>query len=130
MAIAVDHLAATIVTIAAPFAPYLVEGGKKFAEKAGESAWEQVQKIWACLTSPRDQNTDPSVQLQMLSANPDSAGYRAVLTEALVKHLTKYPELAPELTRLVAQHPRVQEIVAEGERLRTWFRSYQVTGGR
>jgi hypothetical protein len=51
-----SELASTITALLAPLAPYLVEGGKKFAAKAGEAAWNTAERVWDKIMAGTEQD--------------------------------------------------------------------------
>lgn len=114
MLLTVDQIAAAAAAILAPLSPYIAEGGKKFAAKAGEAAWDQAQKVWSFLSDSGKTKPDLAPEMKALAKNPESPNYRAALAETLTEHFRANPDIIPELVKLLGQHPRVQEIIASG----------------
>lgn len=88
------HLQAAI----APFLPFLMSGGEKAAEIAGEkfgtAAWQQAQALWERLR-PRVEGHPAALEAARdVSLAPDDADARAALRLQLRKLLQEDPEFA------------------------------------
>jgi hypothetical protein len=107
------NLAAVLAAYLAPFAPYLVEGGMKFAGKAGEAAWEETKTLWAKIKSRY--GNDPKIQGAILtvSADPQDNDAKALLAKALAARLKESPDFVKELDVFFQERNRFQEIRAE-----------------
>jgi hypothetical protein len=107
------EVASTVAAIVAPFTPYLVEGGKAFAEKAGEAAWNKAQKIWTFLASKF--GDDPAIKgsALVLSANPEDESLQALLAKALARKLETNQELTEQLMELVGGQKAMQDMLID-----------------
>ncbi len=110
--VAVEQISMAVTTILAPFAPYLVEGGKKFAGKAGEAAWIQAQKIWTFISSRDRDGAKLTPAARLLSIDGNSAAYRSAFAEALRSKLHSDPTLARELCEILGGDHGIQELIA------------------
>ncbi|MEJ2653038.1 MAG: hypothetical protein P8173_14940 [Gammaproteobacteria bacterium] len=112
------QIASAVATTLAPFTPYLVEGGKKFAEKAGESAWVKAQALWDKIKT-HFADDDPSVRgaVLMVSADPQNRTLQDQLGQVLAVRLQEKPALAEELVNLLGGMEAVQEVLADRDSL-------------
>lgn len=111
----VPELAAAVASILAPFTPYLAEGGKKFAGKAGEAAWGKAEKLWQKIITSTE--NDPKIRghALILAAEPADPKAKEDFSQALLQALTQRPELASEIFRIMATEGGAQEVAASGE---------------
>lgn len=92
--------------------PYLVEGGKAIAAKAGEAAVEKASQLWKRLIASAGQPEELNRTIGRASAAPADPGARAELAKALAGVLRQNPDLASELAELLGGEDGVQRIVA------------------
>ncbi len=121
MNIEITQIAAAIVTLIAPFTPYLLEVGKiaghtwteTIAEKGGEAAWSKAKMIWEKIQS--HVGDDPIVKgaALMVSADPEDSSTQTLLINALATHLNVDPQLMQELLHLLGGKRAVQEVLAD-----------------
>ncbi|MBY5898018.1 hypothetical protein HFN45_32445 [Rhizobium leguminosarum] len=106
-------LVSLATSIAGLIAPYLVEGGKKFAEKAGEAAWDKAKEVWDVLFPAinKDRKLGPATEL--LAADKNSKAIRDVFEKALLEYLEGNEAIANRLTEILGGSQRVQELAAE-----------------
>ena len=87
----------TIATAAVAFlSPYLLEGGKAAAKKAGES-------LWAALERRFKDKPVPETALKDLQADPKDPDNQAALRKELKKALTADADFMAAVTRLLEQ---------------------------
>ena len=87
----------TIATAAVAFlSPYLLEGGKAAAKKAGES-------LWAALERRFKDKPVPETALKDLQADPQDPDNQAALRKELKKALTTDADFMAAVTRLLEQ---------------------------
>jgi hypothetical protein len=106
------EVAAAVTACLAPYTPYLIEAGKKFAGEAGASAWKKAEQIWTKLVSGGDAGEIKGAA-KALSKDVDDADFGELLTKAIARHLEGRPKLADELTSILGGESAVQEILAE-----------------
>ncbi|MFB9949351.1 hemophore-related protein [Rhizobium puerariae] len=106
-------LVSLATSIAGLIAPYLVEGGKKFAAKAGEAAWEKAQEIWTVIFPAVESDRKLGPATELLAADKNSKPIREVFEKALLEYLEANPDTADKLTAILGGPQRVQEIAAE-----------------
>lgn len=117
----ITQIAAAIVTLVAPFTPYLLEIGKAagqkwaetVAEKGGEAAWSTAKMIWEKIHS--HVGDDPKVKgaALIVSADPENSSTQTLLVNALATHLNTDPQLMQELIHLLGGSQAVQEVLAD-----------------
>lgn len=107
------RLAAILATYLAPFAPYLLAGGKKFAEKAGEATWQNVQSIWEKMKACFSDNKKIDNALTTLTHDPNDIDYQSLLAKALNIELEKKPDLADELMEYIRGEKSIQKVLAD-----------------
>lgn len=105
------QIAGVIATLLAPFLPYLVEGGKKFAGKAGEAAWEKARTIWEKIRVHFQNDQEIKGAALMVAAKPEDENYRMLLAKAIAARLENSPDFAKELEEIVGS-ASFQEISA------------------
>src|SRR5262245_47602941 len=94
----------TLATAAvAALSPYFVAGAKKFAEKAGEEAFEGSRKLltWLRGNLSKEKDGDLEKALNRLEADPGSADKAAALRVSLTEFLTANPGLQSQLKSLL-----------------------------
>jgi hypothetical protein len=117
----IAQISTAIVTLIAPFTPYLLEVGKAtgqkwvetVAEKGGEAAWSRAKMIWEKIHS--HVGDDPKVKgaALMVSADPEDSATQTLLVNALATHLNTDPQLMQELLHLLVGSRAVQEALAD-----------------
>jgi translation initiation factor 1 (eIF-1/SUI1) len=108
------ELAVAVVSLLAPFTPFLVEGGKKFAGHLGDAAWNKAQQLWNKLMEHFKQNNKLKGKLLTVSAEPENQAELKSLSKALAEEMAKNPKIAEELFELLGgSEQAIQEIVAE-----------------
>jgi uncharacterized protein (DUF1501 family) len=110
-----SELAATITALLAPFAPYLVEGGKKFAAKSGEAAWTAATHIWEKIMVGTEHDKKIRGHALVLAAEPSDPVAKKSFESALLQQLIQRPELADALSKLLQADHGSQEVTASGK---------------
>jgi hypothetical protein len=103
-----------VAELLAPLTPYLVEGGKKFAGKAGEAAWSKAQEVWNLLTAKPDVASKLRPAAELLSQHVDKDIYRTAFEEALLDILRDDLALGKRLVETMGDTKRQQNISASG----------------
>jgi hypothetical protein len=100
-------------SVLAPFAPYLVEAGKKFSAKVGEKAWEQAEMLWKKIQGSGE---NPKIKgaAYMVSADPTNEETLKLLAKALAEKFEEDPQLAQEVKAMLGGEPGLQEVLASG----------------
>ena len=106
------QVAAAIAATLAPFTPYLVEGGKRFAGKAGEAAFTEAQIIWGKIKAHFGEDPKIKGAALMVSADPQDETSQAMLAKAIAARLKEKPELTQELFGLMGGQDAVQKVLA------------------
>mgnify|MGYP000881463814 CR=1 FL=1 len=111
---ALRALAATIITVLAPAAPYLKSALDKFTEKAVDAAWQTARGLYDKVRQrfETDHNDNAQQTLDLFVADPET--FEAVLSKYLLQTLQTHPEWAAEIRALLAQ-PATQEIIARNK---------------
>ncbi len=117
----ITQIAAAIVTLIAPFTPYLLEVGKAtgqkwaetLAEKGGEAAWSKAKMIWEKIHA--NVGEDPKVKgaALVVSADPEDLSAQTLLTNVLATHLNADPQFMRELLHLLGGTQAVQEVLTD-----------------
>ncbi|MFH1636068.1 MAG: hypothetical protein ABIG63_18910 [Chloroflexota bacterium] len=107
------QIAATLAAYLAPFTPYLIEGGKKFAGETGKAAWEKSQELWKKIKTRFEDDKDITEAAQAVAINPENEGFQSLLAKALAARLNESPEFADELLALIGGQEAVQKIKAD-----------------
>ena len=97
----------------APFTPYLIKGGKKFAGETGKAAWEKSQELWKKIKTRFKDDKDITEAAQAVAINPENEGFQSLLAKALAARLNETPEFADELLVLIGGQETVQKIKAD-----------------
>jgi hypothetical protein len=84
-------------------APYLAEGGKEMAKRAGGAVWEKVLSLHRFIGSSLAQDMDSAAILENFERTPGSSSGQAALAEAVSEKLRSNPALANELNRLLRE---------------------------
>ncbi len=87
----------------AVLAPYLVEAGKGFANKAGAKLSEKASKIYQVIKDRFTGDEDAEQALSLTERRPDSKPRQAALQEVLIEKLRSDPDFATTLKRLVEE---------------------------
>ena len=106
------EVASAVTACLAPYTPYLIEAGKKFAGEAGASAWKKAEQIWTKIVSGGDAS-EVKAAAKALSKDVDDADFGELLAAAIARHLEARPGLADELTSILGGEAAVQQILAE-----------------
>ncbi len=117
----ITQIAAAVVTVVAPFTPYLLEIGKAtgqkwvetIAEKGGEAAWDKAKMIWEKIRTHVNEDSKIKGAALIVSAAPEDASTQILLVDALATHLNVDPQLTQELLRLLGGSQAVQEVLAD-----------------
>jgi hypothetical protein len=120
--IGLAELATAVAMALAPYAPAILEGGKKltieaakkFAGKAGEAAWEKAVALWGQLQPTVSGNPKLEGAMIALSGNPKDEVSLKLFSKGLMEYLEKNATLREELAKLLGGQDAVQEIVARG----------------
>ena len=105
----IGTLTQAIITYILPALPFLTVLGTKAAEKAAEEigadAWETAQGMWKKLSPSMDEKPAAAEAARDAAENADDEDTVAALRHQLKKILTEKPELADELSALLADAP-------------------------
>src|SRR5215510_6555906 len=107
------QVAAATASILSPFMPYLVEGGKKFAARAGDAAWEKAQALWERLRASIGEDPKITKSAELVAADPLDEGAQALFAKSLAARLSETPELVTQLTALLGGEETIQEVLAD-----------------
>jgi hypothetical protein len=115
------QIASTVVTLTAPFMPYLLEPSKVvgqkwievIAEKGGEAAWNKAQTLWGKVFSHFGNDAKVKGSALFVSADPDDETSQTLLVKALAVRFQEDPQFAQELLQIVGGPQAVQEVLAE-----------------
>jgi hypothetical protein len=106
------EVAAAVTVCLAPYTPYLIEAGTKFAGGPGVSAWKKAEQIWSKLVFGGCAS-EVKATAKALSKDVNDADFGQIFAAAIARHLEARPKLAAELTSLLGGESAVQEIFAE-----------------
>jgi hypothetical protein len=117
----ITQISAAIVTLIAPFTPYLLEMGKTvgqkwtetIAEKGGEAAWDKAKLLWEKIHSHVGDDPKMKGAALMVSADPDDSSTQTVLVNVLAEHMNADPQLMQELLHLLGGSQAIQEVLAD-----------------
>jgi hypothetical protein len=109
----IAQTAATIAAYLAPFTPYLIEGGKKFAGEAGEAAWENAQKVWGKIKSHFGDDKKIETAAKTVSTDPEDEDYQSLLAKALATKLNEDTKFTGELLTLIGGQEAVIKVKAD-----------------
>ncbi len=107
------QIAATVATYMAPFTPYLVEGGKKFAGEAGKAAWEKAQVVWDKLKDRFGDDKKIETAAKTVAADPQDEDYQGLLAKALASRLKEDSNFAEELLNAIGGQEAIQKVLAD-----------------
>jgi hypothetical protein len=121
MATDIGQTAAAVVTMLAPFTPFLIEvgkaGGKKLAEvmaeKGGEAAWKKAQALWDKLQTRFQDDAEVQSAATVVAVKPEDEARQTMLAEVLGARLQENPALVQELFDLLGGQEAVQQVLAE-----------------
>ncbi len=106
------EVAAAVTTHLAPFTPYLVEGGKKFAGEAGKAAWEKAQALWEKLKERFGNDKKLEGVAKTVATDPQDDDYQQLFAKVLAARLKSDEVFANELLDLIGGKTVVQKILA------------------
>jgi hypothetical protein len=112
MTIDIGQLAAVITSALAPFTPYLIEGGKKFAQEAGKAGWDKAQSLWNKIKSRWSDDKAIQGAAMMVSADPENNDWQTQFAKVLALRLEKDPDFAKELLETFGGEVSVQQVLA------------------
>jgi hypothetical protein len=112
MTIDIAQLAAVITLTLAPFTPYLVEAGEKFAQEAGKAGWEKAQSLWEKIKTRWGNDKAIQGAAMLVSTDPENNDWQKQLAKALALRLEKDPDFAKELLESFGGTTAVQHILA------------------
>ena len=113
MSIDFAQVSAAVASTLAPFLPYLVEGGKKFAADAGDAAWKKAQSLWQELRQGSAHDPKIIKSAELVAADPADEAAQVLFAKAMAVRLQDFPQLATELTNLLGGETSVQEVLAD-----------------
>lgn len=113
MSVDYAQIAVGVSTFLAPFTPYLVAGGKKFAEEAGKSAWEKAQVLWQTLADPSGGDGKIQTAARTLATDPQDEDFQRLLAKALALRLSSDESLAHRVLEIMGGPQAVQKVLAE-----------------
>ena len=97
----------------APFTPYLIEGGKEFAGKAGEATWNKAQLLWKKIKSKFKDDPKINGAALILSDDPNDEDACFIFAKTVSEKLEKSHALVEELMEILGGKDSVQEILVE-----------------
>jgi hypothetical protein len=106
------QLATVVTSILAPFAPYLVEAGKKFAQEAGKAGWNKAQSLWSKMKARWGEDKTIQGAAMLVSTDPDNNDWQTQLAKTMALRLEKDPDFAKELLEAVGGEASVQQVIA------------------
>jgi hypothetical protein len=105
----IGTLTQTIITYILPALPFLTvlgtKGAEKAAEEIGANAWETAQGLWEKISPSVEEKPAAAEAVEDAAKNTDDEDAVATLRHQLKKILTDKPELAAELSSLLANAP-------------------------
>jgi hypothetical protein len=108
--------AAAVVSILAPFTPYLIEGAKGaakgFGGELGKGAFEKAKVVWNKIKTHH--GDDPKIKgaVLVLSADPEDETSKHVLTKAIAERLKEDGKFAQELLDVMGGQEGIQLVLA------------------
>lgn len=106
------QIAVTLTAYLAPFTPYLVEGGKKFAGEAGKAAWGKAQGVWEKLKDRFGDDRKIETAAKTVAADPQDDDYQGLLAKALATRLKEDSNFAEELLNAIGGQEAIQKVRA------------------
>lgn len=91
-------LATTVINLVAP---YLAQAGEVMAKKAGQAAWDRVERLLAAVKSKLAGDSYAEQSMARLEENPQSAGRQSVLAGVLEEKIQDDPAFAQALKKLL-----------------------------
>jgi|SRR5947209_2311513 len=112
-------LAHSVITVIAPYLPYVLTAGGKAAEgalkKAGEDAWGKAKTLWSKL-GPSIENDPAAVAMaQKVAASPDDQRAQSALEIYIEEILRNDVALADEVARLLNAGGSFNQVIAAGK---------------
>jgi hypothetical protein len=110
----------TLTAFLAPFLPYVLKTGERFASEAatrfGEEAWAQARRLWDRLRPKVDEEPIARAAVEEVASAPDDDRARGFLELQLERLLAADGELAADMERLWREAEAANVVVASGER--------------
>lgn len=114
----VGALAQGLLSLLAPFLPYLLKMGESAAEEAGrklgDEAWERAKALWGRIHPAMESRPAAYEALQDVVAHPDDPDSRAALRLQLRKLLTEEPSLVAEIASLLPKGTTISRSIVIG----------------
>lgn len=107
------EVAAAVTSHLAPFTPYLVEGGKKFAGEAGKAAWEKAQVLWEKLKARFSDDKKLKGVIKTMATDPQDNDYQQLFAKVLAARLENDNAFTQELLDLLGGKSVVQKVLAD-----------------
>jgi hypothetical protein len=109
------QLAEAVIAKLAPFTPFLIEGGKKFAGSAGDAAWQKAQELWGKLKPVLTNEPKLVKKIEVLAIDPQDQEELTSLVKTLAVKLKEHEDLIKDLSDILGGSSAVQKvIVTEG----------------
>jgi hypothetical protein len=109
----------TLTAFLAPFLPYVLKTGERFASEAatrfGEEAWVQARRLWDRLRPKVEEEPLARAAVEGVASAPDDERARGFLELQLEQLLAADGELAEEMQRLWRDAEAANVVVASGE---------------
>jgi hypothetical protein len=83
--------------------PYLVEGGKSFAKKAGEALERKAETLYQSIKNKLAGDKDAEQTLAQVEAKPESKARQSSLEEVLIEKMQADSDFAMIIDRLVQE---------------------------
>ncbi len=96
----IETIAAGALTI---LGPYLVEGGKSFAKKAGEALEAKAEALYRSIKNKFAGDNDAEQTLALVEAKPESKPRQASLEELLLEKMQDDSDFTELINRLVQE---------------------------
>lgn len=105
---------AALTAALAPFTPYLIEGGKKFAGEAGDAAWKKAQELWGKLNEHFGNDNKLKGKILSVSADPEDKEEQTGLVRVLADRLKENPQLAEDFYKILGgSEQALQAVLAD-----------------
>jgi hypothetical protein len=100
--------------------PYLVEGGKSFAKKAGEALADKAESLYQNIKNKFAGDKDAEQTLAQVEAKPESKARQSSLEELLIEKMQADSDFMVLINRLVQEAQ-----AADTRKYRCWWQCYR-----